>query len=241
MREVLTVIGPTPDAPTAAFPFAVREWCINTAAVNPATKSIFVPNEDGRIYRWNLATNSLSQVVALTQGFGEPYVPTIIGPDGTVFTLERRDAVCRRHERRRRPHDDLVQTRHEDRPGRRIADVHRERRRGEAWCGGLQEARWCSRTRDHPIGSPHPSHRSSRARRLWTARARSPPRTCVPGLTYYRNTRAVGSVGHAGADRPLVANCRRRADCRGRQAASLLLAPHASGPAPLRRSGSPCG
>ena len=87
MREVLTVIGPTPDAPTAAFPFAVREWCINTAAVNPATNSIFVPNEDGRIYRWNLATNSLSQAVALTRGFGEPYVPTIIGPDGTVFTL----------------------------------------------------------------------------------------------------------------------------------------------------------
>jgi hypothetical protein len=87
MREVLTVIGPTPDSPTAAFPFAVREWCINTAAVNPATKSIFVPNEDGRIYRWDLATNSLSQGVALTRGFGEPYVPTIIGPDGTVFTL----------------------------------------------------------------------------------------------------------------------------------------------------------
>jgi len=87
MRELLTVIGPTPDSPTAAFPLAVREWCINTAAVNPATQSIFVPNEDGRLYRWNLATNSLSQAVKLTPGFGEPYVPTIIGPDGTVFTL----------------------------------------------------------------------------------------------------------------------------------------------------------
>ena len=89
MREVLTVIGPTPDAPniTPAFPHSVREWCINTAAVNPATNSIFVPNEDGRIYRWDLKTNSLTQGVALTPGFGEPYVPTIIGPDGTVFTL----------------------------------------------------------------------------------------------------------------------------------------------------------
>jgi hypothetical protein len=87
MREVLTVVGPTPDAPTTTFPFAVREWCINTAAVNPVTRSIFVPNEDGRIYRWNLATNSLSQAVELTRGFGEPYVPTMIGPDGTVFTL----------------------------------------------------------------------------------------------------------------------------------------------------------
>src|SRR6185503_4837445 len=89
MQEVLTIIGPTPDGPniSPSFPFSVREWCINTAAVNPATKSIFVPNEDGRIYRWNLSTNSLSQSVKLTPGFGEPYVPTIVGPDGTVFTL----------------------------------------------------------------------------------------------------------------------------------------------------------
>jgi len=49
MREVLTVIGPTVDddhfSPT--FPLAVREWCINTAAVNPATNSVFTPSEDG--------------------------------------------------------------------------------------------------------------------------------------------------------------------------------------------------
>lgn len=88
MREVMTVIGPTPEASrTAAFPNAVREWCINTAAVNPATRSVFVPNEDGYLYRWDLATNSLAQGAPLTRGFGEPYVPTIIGPDGTIFTL----------------------------------------------------------------------------------------------------------------------------------------------------------
>jgi hypothetical protein len=89
MREVLTVIGPATDADSLspAFPNAVREWCINTAAVNPATNSIFVPSEDGHLYRWNLATNALSQAVTLTPGFGEPYVPTLIGPDGTVFTL----------------------------------------------------------------------------------------------------------------------------------------------------------
>ncbi|HEV2806557.1 MAG TPA: Ig-like domain-containing protein [Chthoniobacterales bacterium] len=91
MREVLTLIGPTPDednyGPPPKFPFAVREWCINTAAVNPATNSIFVPNEDGRLYRWNVATNSFSQAVTLTAGIGEPYVPSLIGPDGTVYTL----------------------------------------------------------------------------------------------------------------------------------------------------------
>src|SRR6185295_18964234 len=87
MREALTVIGPTPDDENASLLNAVREWCINTAAVNPATNSIFVPSEDGHIYRWNLATNSLSQAAALSPGIGEPYVPSVIGPDGTVYTL----------------------------------------------------------------------------------------------------------------------------------------------------------
>ena len=89
MREVLTAIGATPDASELSidFPHAVREWCINTAAVNPATNSIFTPSEDGHIYRWNLATNSLSQAVTLNEGIGEPYVPTVIGPGGIVYTL----------------------------------------------------------------------------------------------------------------------------------------------------------
>jgi len=89
MREVLTLIGPTPDLDnySAQFPYAVKEWCINTAAVNPATNSIFVPSEDGRLYRWDVASNSFSQAVTLSSGLGEPYVPSLIGPDGTVYTL----------------------------------------------------------------------------------------------------------------------------------------------------------
>lgn len=89
MREVLTVIGPTPDPfpnPTT-FPYAVREWCINAAAVNPATNSVFFTSEDGRSYRWNLVTNTLDQNVVLNPGIGQPYVPTVIGPDGTIYTL----------------------------------------------------------------------------------------------------------------------------------------------------------
>src|SRR5439155_11732520 len=54
---------------------------------NPITNSVFVPSEDGRIYRWNLATNSLEQTDVLTGGIGEAYVPTVIGPDGTIYTL----------------------------------------------------------------------------------------------------------------------------------------------------------
>src|SRR5947199_9935264 len=88
MREVLTVIGPTadPENRSASLPYAVREWCINTAAVNPATHSVFVPSEDGHIYRWDLVSNSLTQFLQLNPGIGEPYVPSIVGPDGTVFT-----------------------------------------------------------------------------------------------------------------------------------------------------------
>ena len=89
MREVLTLIGPTPDTGVdpATFPLAVKEWCINAPAVNPANRSVYFTSEDGRSYRWNLATNTLDQSVVLTAGVLEPYVPTVIGPDGTVYTL----------------------------------------------------------------------------------------------------------------------------------------------------------
>lgn len=89
MREVLTVIGATPDpgVPQSTFPNAVKEWCINAPAVNPATKSVFFNSEDGHLYKWNLATNSLDQAIALNSGIGQPYVPTVIGPDGTIYTL----------------------------------------------------------------------------------------------------------------------------------------------------------
>jgi hypothetical protein len=89
MREVLTVIGPTADKEnrSSSLPYAVREWCINSPGVNPVTHSVFFPSEDGNLYRWNLVTNSLDQFVTLNVGLGEPYVPTIVGPDGTLFTL----------------------------------------------------------------------------------------------------------------------------------------------------------
>src|SRR5262245_53069387 len=46
MKEALTVLGPTPD-PSGG----VREWCINSAAVDPATNSILANSEDGKLYR----------------------------------------------------------------------------------------------------------------------------------------------------------------------------------------------
>jgi hypothetical protein len=90
MKEVLTKAGVTPDPDTdQGHPGAVREWCINSAAVDPATDSILVNNEDGTLYRWNLGNNTLSQKIKLTGGLGEAYTPTIIGPDGTVYAINQ--------------------------------------------------------------------------------------------------------------------------------------------------------
>ena len=88
MKEVLTVAGITPDSEfTATLPLAVREWCINTAAVSPLTKSILCNSEDGTCYRWNLVTNTLDQPVMLAPPTGEASTPTVIGPDGTAYAI----------------------------------------------------------------------------------------------------------------------------------------------------------
>ena len=90
MREVLTVAGPTPDPPNVSpsTPLATREWCINTAAVDVADDSVIVPSEDGNVYRWNLASDSLSQTINVGTGIGEAYVPTIINPNnGQILTI----------------------------------------------------------------------------------------------------------------------------------------------------------
>ena len=64
MQEVLTIAGPTPDPEfIGSHPGAVREWCINTAAVDPATDSVLANSEDGKLYRWNLATNTFTEQV----------------------------------------------------------------------------------------------------------------------------------------------------------------------------------
>jgi hypothetical protein len=77
MQEVLTVDGPTPG----------KEWCINDAAVDPYTDSILANSEDGNLYRWDLASNTLVQSIALNWGTSEAYTPTLIGVDGTVYSV----------------------------------------------------------------------------------------------------------------------------------------------------------
>jgi hypothetical protein len=89
MNEILTIAGPTPDPGNinAQHPNAVREWCINSAAVDPFTKSILANNEDGKLYRWDLTSNTLSETNVLTTGVGEAYTPTIIGVNGIVYAI----------------------------------------------------------------------------------------------------------------------------------------------------------
>jgi hypothetical protein len=84
MAEVLTVLAPTPDP---EHPGGVKEWCVNTAAVDPQTRSILVNNEDGMMYRWDLVTNRLTEQIRFTNGLGESYTPSAIGPDGTVYAI----------------------------------------------------------------------------------------------------------------------------------------------------------
>jgi hypothetical protein len=84
MNEVETILGPTPDPD---FSCGVREWCPNASAVDPIRGSVLVNNEDGRLYRWDLASNTFSDVVTLTDGLGEAYTPTAIGADGTVYAI----------------------------------------------------------------------------------------------------------------------------------------------------------
>jgi hypothetical protein len=88
MQVVMSAVGPTPDPNSDFFfPNAVKEWCINSTAVDPFTNSILANSEDGKLYRWDLRTNTLSQSVVLTPGLGEAYTPTAIGPDGTVYAI----------------------------------------------------------------------------------------------------------------------------------------------------------
>ena len=56
MREILTILGPTPDPGGPAG--SVREWCVNTAAVDPFTSSVLMNSEDGVMYRWHLPSNT---------------------------------------------------------------------------------------------------------------------------------------------------------------------------------------
>ena len=85
MRAVQTILSPAHDPGTPAG--ARYEWCINSAVVDPADDSVIVNSEDGTLYRWDLARNTLAEKIHLNPPRPEPYTPTLIGPDGTVYAI----------------------------------------------------------------------------------------------------------------------------------------------------------
>ena len=89
MKTILTVTGPTPDQNlrNQGYPNAVHEWCINTAVVDAKNKRAIVNSEDGNLYVWDFTTNNLTAQINLSTGLGEPYTPTIIGPDGKIYGI----------------------------------------------------------------------------------------------------------------------------------------------------------
>ena len=55
--------------------------------MDPLTKLVIVNSEDGQLYRWDLTTNTLSEVIKLSGGISQAYTPTVIGIDGTVYAI----------------------------------------------------------------------------------------------------------------------------------------------------------
>jgi hypothetical protein len=44
-------------------------------------------SEDGRLYRWHLPSNSLSESIRLNNGYAQSYAPTALGADGRVHAV----------------------------------------------------------------------------------------------------------------------------------------------------------
>ncbi|MEN9867478.1 MAG: hypothetical protein RL748_3068, partial [Pseudomonadota bacterium] len=44
-------------------------------------------SEDGILYRWDMVSNSFSESIRLNSGIGQAYTPTLIGPNGVVYSI----------------------------------------------------------------------------------------------------------------------------------------------------------
>jgi len=85
MKAVQTILSPVP---VPGQPVGARyEWCINSAVVDTADDSVIINSEDGTLYRWDLASNTLAEKIRLNRPQPEAYTPTLIGPDGTVYAI----------------------------------------------------------------------------------------------------------------------------------------------------------
>jgi hypothetical protein len=55
--------------------------------VDPWTRTAIAGAEDGKLYRWDLTSNTFSEIITLTPGIGEAYTPTLIGGNGVVYAI----------------------------------------------------------------------------------------------------------------------------------------------------------
>jgi hypothetical protein len=83
MRQLISVRGPTGNYNGVG----VKEWCINTAAVDPLTSSVLMNSEDGQLYRWHLPSNTLAERIRMNNGYAQSYTPTAIGADGRIYAV----------------------------------------------------------------------------------------------------------------------------------------------------------
>ena len=90
MKPVITVLGVTPDPNLPG----VREWCINSAAIDAVNKCAVVNSEDGHVYRWDFVHNRLSAGLYLAPSTSEAYTPTVIGPDGAIYAINDSVLYC---------------------------------------------------------------------------------------------------------------------------------------------------
>ena len=89
MSEVETMPGVSQDPTWVSpdYPNAVYEWCVNAAAVDPASHSVLINSEDGRLYRWDLLKNEITEGVLMEGPRGQAYTPVITGPTGISYAI----------------------------------------------------------------------------------------------------------------------------------------------------------
>jgi len=85
MKEIITLLGITPN--TGENLEGVREWCVNTVAIDVPGKGAVVNSEDGHCYRWDFTTNAITDSLNLEPPTGEAYTPTLASADGIAIAV----------------------------------------------------------------------------------------------------------------------------------------------------------